>query len=496
MVSLQSILGTKKLKATKLVNLIEQLKGIPSRTCKIKRKGPYSQYFQPEDIDVIRSYGLDFILHLDFNILRGDILNAAKYGVWAFHHGDEMKYRGIPTGFWELYFSEKTSAATLQQLSEKLNAGIVLKKGYLKTQVTYVKNRDLLLFESAKWPKLLAKKIQLGQTEIFEQAPSLTSAPIRTIPTNSQMINYGIKSFFRLAKKVWRSYFFTDFWNIAVVEAPINSFLKPQLPKATWFPKLPKSKFLADPFALFYNDKLHIIYEVFPYQTGLGEIAALEYKHGLYKDNGHVITEPFHMSYPYLIQFDKQIYCIPETWESNQVRLYKAVEFPLKWELDRVMIDNYAGIDNTPLYHNDYWWLFSTDKENGAHFNLNLFYTKDFFGGWQAHPLNPIKTDIRSARPAGTIFSEQGEIYRPAMDYSEKVEGRIIINRITKISTTEFEEEVHNIINPYRDTYFSDKIHTLGACGPYTVIDGAKELFIFSSWSAFRYKMKSKFGRK
>ena len=327
-----------------------------------------------------------------------------------------------------------------------MDGGVILKKGFLKTQVTYVKNRDQLFFESAKWPLMLAKKILLGQTEIFEQAPSSTTTPIRYAPTNGQFIHYIFKRFLYLTKKVWQSLFFTDFWNIGVAEAPIAAFLQPESPKITWFPNLPKTKFLADPFATFYNNKLHIIYEVFPYKTGIGEIAALEFENGTFKDNGHVITEPFHMSYPYLIKFDKQIYCIPETWQSNQVRLYRATDFPLKWELDRVLIDGYGGIDNTPLFHDGHWWLFSTDKANGAHFNLNLFYTKDFFGEWQPHPLNPVKTDIRSARPAGSIFEDKGALYRPSMDYSEKVEGRITINRITKISTTEFEEEAYCMI--------------------------------------------------
>ena len=40
-----------------------------------------------------------FMLRVGFNIIRGEILNVPKYGVWSFHHDDEVKYRGGPAGY-------------------------------------------------------------------------------------------------------------------------------------------------------------------------------------------------------------------------------------------------------------------------------------------------------------------------------------------------------------------------------------------------------------
>jgi hypothetical protein len=67
------------------------------------------------------------------------------------------------------------------------------------------------------------------------------------------------------------------------------------------------------------------------------------------------------------------------------------------------------------------------------------------------------------------------------MDYAEKIEGRIYINKVLKLSKTEYEEITVRIIDPYLDTCFSDKIHTLCEAGDYTIIDGGKEAFIFGS---------------
>ena len=108
---------------------------------------------------------------------------------------------------------------------------------------------------------------------------------------------------------------------------------------------------------------------------------------------------------------------------------------------------------------------------------------------WKPHPKNPVKTDIRSARPAGTPFLHKGNWYRPSMDYAEKIEGRIFINKVLKLSKTEYEEIPVKVIDPYTDTRFSDKIHTLCEAGEYTIIDGGKEAFIFGSFHFVMHKI-------
>ena len=64
-------------------------------------RGQFSEYFTEADIEQIREHDLDFILRFAYGIIRGDILSAARHGVWSFHHGDEQAYRGSPPAFWE-----------------------------------------------------------------------------------------------------------------------------------------------------------------------------------------------------------------------------------------------------------------------------------------------------------------------------------------------------------------------------------------------------------
>ena len=466
---------------------------VPVLKCLVNKKGKYSEYFTEEDVESIKSYNLDFILRFGFGIIRGEILQSAKYGIWSFHHDDVMKFRGHPPCFWEIYFGENVTGSVLQKLTNRLDGGVILKKGYLKTQISYVKNRDQAFFESTNWPRQLCVDIRNGQTAIFESSPSKSVAPIFYPPSDFQFLKFQAKSIWGFLKKAFKSFFYTDYWNIGVAEAPIQAFLEPDnLPEVKWYPNLPKNKFIADPFGLYYNDTFHVIYESFLFKEGVGKISACKYDDDGFSKNGVVIDEQFHLSYPFVFEHENNIYCIPETAEAKQIRLYKAVDFPHKWKFEHVLIDQYAGIDNTLFRHDGHWWLFSTDRQKGHKYNLRIFYSESIFGKWQEHPKNPVKTDIRSARPARTLFRHNGSIFRPSMDYSEKVEGRIVINKILKLTKFEFQEESYCIVNPYKNSQFPDKIHTLCETGPYTIIDGAKELFIFSNFDVFKYKLNSK----
>ena len=56
----------------------------------------YSDWFEEEDVEKIKEFNLDVIIRRGFRILKGDILNAAKYGVWSYHHDDNTVIRGVP----------------------------------------------------------------------------------------------------------------------------------------------------------------------------------------------------------------------------------------------------------------------------------------------------------------------------------------------------------------------------------------------------------------
>jgi hypothetical protein len=98
--------------------------------------------FPPEALETIRAKNLDVLLRFGFNILKGDILKAARYGVWSYHHGDNDFFRGGPPHFWELCEEAPLSGVILQVLTEDLDAGLVLCKSLFATEQTVSVSRN------------------------------------------------------------------------------------------------------------------------------------------------------------------------------------------------------------------------------------------------------------------------------------------------------------------------------------------------------------------
>lgn len=100
-------------KAYQPVDLTEFLRNTNRIFCKVNNQGKFSQYFQDDDLKIVEDYALDFILKFGYNSLQGEILNIPKYGVWSFHHDDEEKYRGGPPCFWEIFYNDSITGATI-----------------------------------------------------------------------------------------------------------------------------------------------------------------------------------------------------------------------------------------------------------------------------------------------------------------------------------------------------------------------------------------------
>src|SRR5206468_2449357 len=139
----------------------------------------------------------------------------------------------------------------------------------------------------------------------------------------------------------------------------------------------------------------------------------------------------------------------PETQQSGRVELYQAERFPYEWRLTAVLLDDVHAADSTLVEIDNVWWLFANVSAKGSRLvdELHIFYANCLSGPWKAHPMNPVKLDVRSSRPAGRIVSWNGAYYRPAQDCSGRYGYAISINRITQLSTERYSEtEVGKIL--------------------------------------------------
>ncbi len=254
-------------------------------------------------------------------------------------------------------------------------------------------------------------------------------------------------------------------WNIGIVDAPIEDFLKNEKPDVKWLDEVSNKEFTADPFGLIHHGKLGIMFEHYDYERKLGEIYA---RVGDRVEK--VMNLDVHASYPFLIEEKGEIYCVPETNQANEVAIYKAVDFPWEWEKKQVLFKGRVS-DATFFKHDGMWFCFYT-LADAPHSKLYIRYAKDLFGEWKEHKKNHVKNDVTSSRPAGSIFVHKGKIYRPAQDCSKTYGGSVTISEIKKLSTTVFEEVEIKKIEPYDSYKFG--IHTLSAVNGMTLVDGKK----------------------
>jgi hypothetical protein len=224
--------------------------------------------------------------------------------------------------------------------------------------------------------------------------------------------------------------------------------------------------------------------EEFDYHTDKGRIVSIELTDWRHPSRPRVAIElPVHTSYPYLFEHEGNIYCVPETSQARETGLYRAEELPHKWMKAASLISNFSGLDSTLFQFGGRWWLWCTSRDDplaGCQ-ELFIWYAQDLLGPWRPHSGNPVKTDVCSSRPAGTPFMHDGYLYRPAQDCSRTYGGRIVVNRVTRLTPTEFEEQPATVFEPYANDRYPNGIHTMSAVGSITLIEGLRRRFVPSA---------------
>jgi hypothetical protein len=465
------------------IDLSRQLTGVPTLRCAVVREGKYSEHFTDEDIEAIRRFDLDFLLRFAFGIIRGKVLDVARYGVWSFHHGDMDRYRGGPPGFWEIYHDDPVTGSVLQRLTDRLDGGRILYRGYFSTiDDSYAQNLDQALFGAADWPARVCRDIQEGVAGYLDAPPKASTAPLYRASTNRQMFWYILKQMRNYARRKLDSLVWREQWNIGIVQLPIHAFLDTDVkPVIQWLPPGPRSRYLADPFGLCRDAHMSILVEEYEYRSERGHISVVQISpDAVVSPPRPIIVLPEHISYPYLFEHDGTHYCVPEVHHADEIRLFRAEQFPERWVVVATLVRGFAAVDPTVFRHEGRWWLFCTNARAGASLKLYAWHASNPMGPWTPHTGNPIKCDVRSSRPAGTPFVHRGQLYRPAQDCSRTYGGAVSINRVVRLTPSEFAEEQVRVVEPDPAGPWPLGLHTLSSAGEITFVDGKRRLFVGS----------------
>ena len=203
-----------------------------------------------------------------------------------------------------------------------------------------------------------------------------------------------------------------------------------------------RANFVADPFLIRDSDTWYLFFEAYNLDTKQGDLALATSQNTWNWDYQQVVLdEPFHLSYPYVFKWENDYYLIPETYETNSIRLYRADEFPTRWSLVDTLVSGKDFVDSSIVYYQERWWLFSATTTNDT---LYLYSADNLTGPWTEHPQSPIVAgNNHIARPSGRMVIYQDELYRYTMDVNPP-NGTHLIQalKITELTPTRYAEEM------------------------------------------------------
>lgn len=458
----------KSIPATILDN-IQQLRVTPTKV------GKSSEELNMDDIQGIKSKNLDFIIRFGFGIIKGEVLNSAKWGVWSFHHGNEQEFRGGPPGFWEIMKGQKTQGVILQRLGEKLDAGkIILKREYAVISHSYIENVSKLLIQSADMPAQAIKMMASGSLILDEIKTIPTQAPIYKYPNNLQ---FGKFLFILLKNKIkfsWIRLMRQENWIIGyrLLNEKNYKFIAP--------PR--DGEYYADPFTFCDEKKSYIVAEHYSYRTKKGTIVLIQPGHNQTKT---IIEKDTHLSYPFIFEENGIIYLMPEESNAGKLNLYKWNTISKTFDFYRTILE-LPCVDASIVKHEGLYYIFLGLKGLLPNEKLFIYYSSQIEGPYQPHEANPVKVSPSGSRMAGAFFYHNNMLIRPSQHSIKYYGEKVIFQKVKQLSTSNYSEEVDSELLPFKNSPFNCGLHNYHKNDHLEVVDLKK---MRSGWVSFKAQL-------
>lgn len=451
----------------------------PGERVDIVSGAPHGKFFSLErqkiptlpDLDVAFAVGA-----IDDTELDG----LARYGVWRFYFegGEAM------AGFREVARGEPLTGSGLRV---RPAPGAPARLAYQSWSRTYpfsaARNREQLLAKTAEFAARALRELHrsgaawLDECKLDKGSNRESSlgggAVLRNLPPiGGRILHRGVDKALNI-EQWFMAYRFVDarfrsgrFGDARAIPPDLRGFVR-LMP--------PKDRYWADPFVLEKNGRYFVFFEELPFETGRAHISMLEIDRasGQASPAVRVLERDYHLSYPFLVEHDGQLYMIPETAQNGTVEAYRCIDFPLRWKLERVLMQGVRCVDATFHRAADRWWMFANAAAAGSRMfddELHLFHAERLLGDWRPHPRNPVKSDARCARPAGQLYWNNGALYRPAQICAPLYGSGLSVNRVLRLTPREYaERQVERILPSRKDGILG--VHTVNRAGDLTVID-------------------------
>lgn len=406
--------------------------------------------YREADLQTIRGLNVDVLLDGQRGTFEGDILTVCEFGIMSICYGGNDAKGVGPAGFWEVLNQDSSTDFVIQRLRDGMDGGDVLMRGSIATVSPYARNLARIYKKSNIFVHRFLENLGTTRTLPHTLPSSLYADKLYRKPSLHIIVWYQFKTlitmtrrlFHRLSHKYQRwgvAYNFTENWESSMLSRS-NVIANPP------------HRFLADPFVFRHVDLDVCFVEDYDFRNKRGRISVFQINGNEYEELGSALDEPFHMSYPFILTVDNELYMCPETAEIREIRLYKCIDFPLRWSYHKTLMKDVSAVDTTIFYFDDKWWLMTTidSSDIGEHCSeLHIFYSDAFDSDeWTPHANNPVIFDSQRARSGG-FFRDGDKMYRVFQRQGFDQYGESMgIAQIKDLGKETYREETVSCIEP------------------------------------------------
>ncbi|MEL7023472.1 MAG: hypothetical protein AAGL69_06955 [Pseudomonadota bacterium] len=436
--------------------------------------------------DQLREFAFDVVVHCGLREVDESVLVHARLGVWSILGCTADISQERPAGFWPAMRGEATTRSILS-VSFADRAPLVAAESWMGTSLHSTRDNVSrhywkMLFSV---PRALRRLVQIGEAAFwaechvrFEQ--TLARRFSAEEPGVLQHAMFVTGSVLRKIRELLDTNLFDHRWRLRRAEK-IGLTGRLNLREIQ---DNPPAVYRADPFLHTYNGETFLFFEEFCDKRDLGHLSVLPLD-----ANGHpsgeakvILERPYHLSYPQVFFANGEHYMVPESYQNKTIELYRARSFPYEWELEAVLIDQIDACDATLFEKDGLWWMFANVRVHSAISSQDecfLYFSEQLTGPWQPHPMNPVVSDCRRARPAGAVLDIDGRFIRPTQDSTFRYGYGLNFVEITELSTTSYSEVLSRHMPPQWRS---------GSIGMHTYAEAQNFAYVDELYRAFRWK--------
>ena len=293
---------------------------------------------------------------------------------------------------------------------------------------------------------------------------------------------------------IWRKLFYsTYYFTIALRRRAKENILTSPAFEAEHVMPATYKVWQADPILVDDGQKTYLFYEAVSKEKGRIEVAEVNPDCTVSKSRV-ILEDDCHYSYPFVFRHNQEWYMIPESSAAEEVRLYKAHEFPYEWHLEQVLLRQ-KSVDTTVYEKDGEWYLLTFLLDEGTEKVCPQAYRMDWSGEKAALiPMEWAEFDCLNCRGAGPVREKDGTCYRPVQKSQEQRYGDSLTFFRIHNDEKNYCESYDGSLLPERITakgVWMDGLHTYCASERFEAIDIRCRQFQFGkAFCAIRNKMK------